>query len=45
MWGVELVVMGAMIAANSVFAAYEIALASVALTIIPPPTAFAFAKN
>jgi putative hemolysin len=31
MWTVELVVMGAMIALNSVFAAYEIALASIGL--------------
>lgn len=31
MWGIELLVMGAMIAINSVFAAYEIALASVSL--------------
>lgn len=31
MWGIELAVMGAMIVANSVFAAYEIALASVSL--------------
>jgi putative hemolysin len=32
MWGVELAVMAGMIALNSVFAAYEIALASVSLT-------------
>lgn len=31
MWGVELIVMAAMIAANGVFAAYELALASVTL--------------
>ena len=31
MWGVELVVMAAMIAVNSVFAGYEIALASVSV--------------
>lgn len=31
MWGIELVVMAVMIAVNSVFAAYEIALASVSL--------------
>jgi len=32
MWGVELVVMGLMVAFNSVFAAYEIALASITLS-------------
>jgi putative hemolysin len=32
MWGVELVVMVAMVAFNSVFAAYEIALASISLS-------------
>jgi putative hemolysin len=31
MWGIELIVMAVMIAINSVFAAYELALASVTL--------------